>query len=77
MIDRQGHAILTDRDVFFVRLGGQFIQLGYNLRVLRASSFCICVDILALRCRGQMAAEVLTGRQMAEALYAMVRPLWV
>ncbi len=32
------------------------------LRVLRASSSCICAEILALRCCGQMIAEVLLGR---------------
>ena len=44
------------------------------LRVLRASSSCICAKILALRCRGQMIAEVSmrpATPQMLEASQSM------
>jgi hypothetical protein len=38
-------------------------SLRCDLRVLRASSSCICAKILGLRCCGQMITEVLIGRR--------------
>ena len=62
--------ILTDQDVFVVRLVGLLLHSRLcalrdhssrcYLRALRASSSCICAKILAL-CRLQAIADVMTG----------------